>query len=116
MKPLPSKMELYRQPYRGVMGDAYNGALVNVPLPTGERCMIIFSDGGGWDHVSVSLKTRCPTWEEMCHVRDIFFMPEEYAVQYHPPKSLYRNIHPFCLHLWRPHGEQVPMPPIIMIG
>ena len=29
---------------------------------------IIASWGGGWEHVSVSLRNRCPTWEEMCRV------------------------------------------------
>jgi hypothetical protein len=33
--------------------------------------VVIASDGMGWDHVSVSLKDRCPTWEEMCLVKDL---------------------------------------------
>jgi hypothetical protein len=32
-------------------------------VPGGLR--VIASDGEGWDHVSVSLPDRCPTWEEM---------------------------------------------------
>src|SRR5262245_54586743 len=28
-----------------------------------------------WDHVSVSLSHRCPTWDEMCWVKDLFFLP-----------------------------------------
>ena len=43
------------------------------------------SDGGGWDHVSVSLATRCPTWDEMCYVKSLFFMPHEAVMQLHPP-------------------------------
>lgn len=60
------------------------------------------SNGCGWDHVSVSLPTRCPTWEEMCWIKDKFFLPEEPAMQLHPPKSDYRSYHDFCLHIWRP--------------
>lgn len=30
---------------------------------------IIASWGGGWEHVSVSLARRCPTWEEMCIIK-----------------------------------------------
>lgn len=115
MKRLPKKYELYRTVYRGVMGDDFNGALLNVPLPTG-RAVIIFSDGRGWDHVSVSLKDRCPSWEDMCHVKDIFFDEEECAVQYHPPKSVYRNVHPFCLHLWRQQDVEIALPPTSFIG
>ena len=32
----------------------------------------IASWAGGWEHVSVSLRNRCPTWDEMCLVKDIF--------------------------------------------
>jgi len=64
------------------------------------------SDGGGWDHVSVSFKTRCPTWDEMCMVKRWCFEEEEAVMQIHPPKSDYRNEHPFCLHLWRPQTTE----------
>ncbi len=71
----------------------------------GRSFNVIASNGGGWEHVSVSprSKTRksCPTWEEMCHIKDMFFEPEERVVQFHPPKSEYVNCHPYCLHLWR---------------
>lgn len=70
------------------------------------RLRVIFSDGMGWDHVSVSLATRCPTWEEMCFVKDVFFQPCEVAMQIHPAKSDYVNNQPFCLHLWRPQQPQ----------
>jgi hypothetical protein len=63
---------------------------------------VLVSNGGCWDHVSVSLKTRCPTWDEMCYVREKFFADDEWVMQLHPPKSDNVNYHPFCLHLWRP--------------
>ena len=78
------------------------------------RCMV--SDGGGWEHVSVSLEYRCPTWDEMCFVKDIFWEPEECVIQYHPPASEYVNNHQFALHLWKPVGVSIPTPPSIMVG
>lgn len=32
--------------------------------------------------------------------------------QLHPAKSEYVNIHPYCLHLWRPLEREIPMPPV----
>ena len=78
--------------------------------------VVIFSWGGGWDHVSVSYRNRCCTWEEMCQVKDIFFHDNECAVQYHPPKEKYVNNHPHCLHLWMPQEQVLPMPPSIYVG
>ena len=72
------------------------------------------SDGGGWDHVSVSvsLKSRTPSWAEMCFVKSLFWRPEETVVQYHPAEAEYINQHPFVLHLWKPQGQNIPMPPL----
>lgn len=67
--------------------------------------------GVDWEHVSVSLSSRCPTWEEMCAVKDIFWEPEDTVMQLHPPRSQYINCHPHVLHLWRPASEKIPMPP-----
>ncbi len=72
---------------------------------------VVFSWGGGWEHVSVSFSTRCPTWEEMCKVKDMFWNEDECVIQYHPPKSEYVNNHPYCLHLWRKAGEDFERPP-----
>ena len=72
---------------------------------------IIASWGGGWEHVSVSLRNRCPTWDEMCLVKDIFWQDDECVVQFHPPKSEYVNLHLYCLHLWKKIGEKADLPP-----
>jgi len=77
---------------------------------------IVVSDGEGWDHVSVSLPNRCPSWEEMCFVKDLFFEPHEAVMQLHPPRSEYVNYHKFCLHLWRPYNKRIPLPPSIFVG
>ncbi len=78
----------------------------------GRTLNIIASHGGGWNHVSVSIENRCPNWKEMCFVKDMFFDEEDCVIQYHPPKSRYKNVHPFCLHLWQPQNETIPLPPL----
>ena len=72
---------------------------------------VIVSNEGGWDHVSVSLPHRTPTWEEMCFIKDLFFKDAEVAIQYHPAKAEYVNNHPHCLHLWRNQLQDAVMPP-----
>ncbi len=72
---------------------------------------VVFSWGRGWEHVSVSYPNRCPTWEEMCRVKNIFWNENECVIEYHPPKSDYVNNHPYCLHLWRKVGENFELPP-----
>lgn len=74
------------------------------------RLRVIASDGEGWDHVSVSLANRCPNWDEMKLVKELFFRDDEPAFQIFPAKKNYRNCHPFCLHWWRPQREQMPLP------
>jgi hypothetical protein len=67
--------------------------------------------GVPWDHVSVSLDHRCPTWDEMSHIKDLFFDKEETAVQFHPKKSEYVNNHPYVLHLWKKMDHDYELPP-----
>lgn len=86
------------------------------PTKSTRPAVIIFSFGGGWDHVSVSFKSRCPSWDEMCMVKDMFFNEDETVIQYHPAKEDYINQHPYCLHLWKPHAIDLPKPPTFMIG
>lgn len=78
--------------------------------------MVIASWGMGWEHVSVSRQNRTPTWEEMCRVKDLFWDAEECVVQYHPPKSDYRNLHKYCLHLWKPLEVEIPRPPAFTVA
>ena len=87
----------------------------------GRSFFIVASDGGGWEHISVSpcnkKRKSCPTWEEMCAIKEMFFEPEDCVVEYHPPRSDYVNMHPYCLHLWRPcGGVEIPRPPTFMVG
>jgi hypothetical protein len=56
-----------------------NGAF-GLILDKGTRVLAIASDGGGWEHVSVSRTDRCPTWDEMCKVKDMFWSAEDCVV------------------------------------
>lgn len=65
----------------------------------------------GWEHVSVSLSYRIPTWDEMVFVKSLFWRDDETVVQFHPKKSVYKNQMPYCLHLWKKIGEEYELPP-----
>lgn len=84
--------------------------------------IVIASDGRGWEHVSVHAhltklnSKRTPIWGEMCFIKSLFWDEEDTVIQYHPPKSQYVNCHPFVLHLWRPIGISIPLPPSILVG
>ena len=69
-----------------------------------------------WEHVSVSLKDRCPSWMEMEFIKNMFWDKEDTVIQYHPAASEKVNNHPYCLHLWRPIGKEIPVPPAYLIG
>lgn len=79
----------------------------------------IMSWGAGWEHCSVSITDRyerCPDWEQMCFIKDTFWNENECCVQYHPAKKDYVNNHKYCLHIWKPIEQELPMPPSIMVG
>lgn len=77
---------------------------------------VIASDGAGWEHVSVSLPNRCPSWEEMCAIKDLFWGAEDVVVQFHPRKSEYVSWANYCLHLWRAIGVEFPTPHSGLVG
>lgn len=74
------------------------------------------ADSKGWEHVSVSLVDRAPTWHEMCAVKELFWDDEAWVVQFHPARSQYVNHHPHCLHLWHNNKMDFPTPPTIFVG
>lgn len=77
--------------------------------------MMIIGCGEGWDHVSVSLPYRVPVYEEMKAIKRMCFRDDEWAMELHAPPSEHISVHPYVLHLWRPHDTQIPIPPEIMI-
>jgi hypothetical protein len=105
----------YRVEHPAGKGDEHNGIF---KIYVGCRSFfVIASDGGGWDHVSVSPRNakKCPTWEEMCSIKDMFFDSKETVLEYHPAKFNYINNYQYCLHLWRPQTENIPIPPKWMV-
>ena len=116
MRPAPNALiEMYRQRVDGARtAVAGNNGYFLVPYK--ERRLAVIAADELWDHVSVSLPDRTPTWEEMCHVKSLFFTDDEWVMQLHPPKSKNISMHDFCLHLWRPHDQAIPMPPSWMVG
>jgi hypothetical protein len=97
-------------------GDQFGNFLVRVnPLALPMQVLAApISDA--WQHVSVSLSNRCPTWPEMCFIKELFWEDDECVLQYHPSKEEYVNNHPYCLHLWRATHVKIPEPPNFLVG
>ena len=94
-----------------------NNGIFMVPTFDGEVLLtVIASDKMGWDHVSVSIKHRVPTWEEMEYIKRMFWEKETTVLQFHPPVSKYINKCENCLHLWRNQSFSVQLPPSIMVA
>src|SRR3954453_12001008 len=87
-----------------------------IPGPCGRELRCIVScprpgDEHQWEHVSVSLRNRCPNWPEMNFTKGVFWSDDEAVMQLHPSRTEYVNLHPYCLHLWRPVYAEIPLPP-----
>ena len=113
---VPEQFRIKHGPMRTTKEDGNNGVFQIRSLKLKRALNVIASDGMGWEHVSVSIHDRTPTWEEMCFVKDLFWDAEDCVLQYHPPKSDYINNHKYCLHLWRPESIELPRPPSICVG
>lgn len=99
-----------------INGDGGSGHAKLLSNKTRHWAVIVFSWSGGWDHVSVSFNSRYPTWEEMNEVRSLLFRPDECVVQYQPGAEDFFDDYPYCLHLWRKQGTEMPQPPSQMSG
>ena len=100
----------------GYRPDPDGSGAFEIPSPIdGESLCVIASVGLGWDHVSVSRRRRCPNWIEMDFVKRFFFRGDEVAMQLHVQAKDHVNVHPYCLHLWRPQNADIPLPPIEMV-
>jgi hypothetical protein len=110
MLKIPLDWEIYRRPHwmdPADMGDRENGCF---QIPS--RSMVaVVSNGEGWEHVSVSIKDRCPTWDEMEWVKRKLWQDDDTVMQLHVPPAEHQNYHPYCLHLWRPTFTVIPRPP-----
>ena len=82
---------------------------------TNKMLKYVFSWGMNWEHLSVSMPRKCPSWEQMCRMKDIFWDEDEVCVEYHPRRKDYVNMHSYCLHIWKPIGVEIPTPPKILV-
>lgn len=92
------------------MGGYYHDVL------SGKNLNFIFSYQMGWEHLSVSMPSKTPSWDQMCRMKDIFWNKDEACVEYHPKEEDYVNMHQHCLHIWKPTEEYLPTPPHILVG
>ncbi len=117
-------VEKYRRSKAGLLSSSVlngNNGIFVIPR-NGVRLLCVVSDQLGWDHISVTVKTkkmtqikRCPTWDELSFLKDLFFEPEEVVVQLHVPDADHISVHDYCLHLWRKQGQEHPLPPSLMV-
>ena len=124
MRKSPTKrIEAYRTtegPLASTASDGANGQF-RIPYPDlvewgmQQVFLTVIASGADedilWEHVSVSLPARCPTWAEMDYVKKIFWRDDEAVMQLHVPAALKVNTHENCLHLWRPIRATIPLPP-----
>ena len=76
--------------------------------------MLIFTnerhDDGVYLHLSVSHAQRYPTWDELMHLRAVFFEDDAEVFQVMPACDEYVNIHSTCFHLWHKRGGRIIQP------
>ncbi len=115
---VPEKYRLKSGPFKSTVNDSNNGMFIVKSIKLKQPLTVISSDGEGWEHVSVSFKTRCPTWEEMSFIKSLFWGDDDAVIQIHPPKSEHINNHKYCLHLFRKCGTNnyFEAPPAILVG
>jgi len=125
MKAYTDKPELLKRivkgPYASPEEAEWNGQFV-FRFDAKTMAGVQVSDKGGWEHVSVHIEKlnarrkvsiQTPNWDQMCKIKDLFWLPSETVIQYHPSKEIYVNTHPHVLHLWRPYGYalEISLPP-----
>lgn len=113
---LHKKHPAYTNEYDGCNG-AFNLVFINKNKRK-IKLFVIASNGFDWEHVSISIKDkkRCPTWDEMCFVKSVFWDKQDMVIQYHPAEEDYISFHDYCLHLWRPINQIIPAPDYILVA
>ncbi len=110
----PEFVERYRVtlPQYGTPGNEQNGC-----FDFKDRGLfVIISSGDGWEHVSVSRKSRMPTYDDMVWVSQTFWDKNDCLMQLRVPLKDHVNISNHCLHWWRPIDQEIPRPPNWMVG
>lgn len=115
---MKANKELLNEPNLLISKMTENGGCGEIFKFSKRFCSVIWSNGGGWEHVSIAPYKRSyvPSWADMCNLKNMFFKNDEVAVQYHPAKDEYVNNVSNCLHLWRPINTKLPTPPPILVG
>lgn len=67
-----------------------------------------YDDGKEWLHISVSRKSRLPTYEEITRIKRDFIGDDKKAISVLPEKKYHVNIHEYCLHLF--YSAENPLP------
>ena len=112
------KYRIKRGPFATNEGQDYGAFFIPAPrgLTKAPLKVICAPSDMEWQHVSVSLPSRTPTWDEMNFIKDLFWTEDDCVVQYHPPKKDYVNNCGTCLHLWKWQGGDFPRPPKELVG
>jgi len=80
--------------------------------PDGRQVMIsvlIEADGHPWLHVSLSRRSRLPSYADLTDTKRAFVGADRKAIQVFPAEAEHVNCHPYCLHLWcRLDGDSLP--------
>ena len=127
---VPEEHRVRSGPLASDLSYGRNGAFVFPSVVPNRNLVVIASDGKDWqaaglsgvpwEHVSVHVysgkRQFTPTWIEMCAVKDVFWDADDVVVQFHPAKSNYVNNHANTLHLWKPIGVELPIPPTETVG
>ena len=99
-------------------GDDFGLFIIKTPKMKNPLKVIVApmnNDECKWEHVSVSKQTSCPTWEEMCYVKNLFWSKDEVVVQFHPDEKNYIDTCGTCLHMWRNKETGHELPPSILV-
>ena len=67
-----------------------------------------YDDGREWLHVSVSRKSRVPSYDDLTRIKRDFIGDDKKAVLVLPEKKNHVNIHDYCLHLF--YSAENPLP------
>lgn len=101
--------EIRKNPYIRVLEECTDSLCGWIYQRRGNRMFFIASWVMDWEHISVSQGNKIPSWDEMCLARDIFWNDNECVIQY-----MHENNNN-TMHLWRPVGADIPVPPKILV-
>lgn len=100
------KVDLEKRELENLMGQVFaftEGTRFYFPLENAVDAWCIGMKQNDWEHVALDLEAnkRCPTYQEMCRLKEYFFSENEIALQIHPRRDDYVNECYYRLHLWR---------------